>query len=100
MAAIRHLNAADHADSIADRYSLPKGRITERRGTAHVFTAALTELEAWAHALGGHPTSRPAGDGVVMWTLDTRTHGTHGTPIRVQALALDTDLIDDDLTVA
>lgn len=97
MAAIRHLNAADQAELAADRYTLPKGRITEHRGVAHVFLAALTELEEWAHALGGHITCRPAGDGVALWTLDTHTHG---TPVRVHASALPTDLIDDDLTVA
>lgn len=98
MAATHPLAPADQVEIAADQHTLPKGRITEHRGIGYVFLTSLTELEAWAHALGGTATHQPAGRNVVLWTLDT--HLDHGTPICVQAFALDTDLIDDAITVA
>jgi hypothetical protein len=96
MQPIRPLNAAVQAETVADWNGLPHGRITEHHGAAHVFTASLTELEAWYIALGGRITRQPAGPGVVLWTLTTDTDHGHGALVGVHALALDTDQIDAD----
>ena len=98
MSPTRPLNAAVKAEVTADSNGLPHGRITDRDGTAHVFTTSLRELELWVMALGGHYTSEPApsGSGVVLWTLTTDTDHGHGSPIRVYAMALDTDQLDPD----
>lgn len=96
MKPIRPLGPAVKAETVADWNGLPHGRITEHANEAHVFTASLTELEAWFIALGGRITRQDAGDRVCMWTLTTDTDHGHGTPVRVHALALDTDQIDPD----
>jgi hypothetical protein len=96
MTGIRPLNAATKAETTADWNGLPHGRNTDHDGTAHVFTADLTDLEAWYLALGGRITRKPAGDGVALWVLHTTTDHGHGIPVRVHALALDTDQIDAD----
>jgi hypothetical protein len=97
-AEIRPLDPAGQAEVTADVHALPHGRITEHDGAAHVFTAGLTELQQWHAARPGRITRQPAGHGVVLWTLHTAT--SHGTPVHVHALALDTDQIDDDCTPA
>jgi hypothetical protein len=92
----RNLNAAVKAEVAAEYNGLPHDRITERDGTADVFTTSLRNLERWFLALGGHFTRQPApaGSGVVMWTLHTDTDHGHGAPLRVWAMALDTDQLD------
>ncbi|NUQ95824.1 MAG: hypothetical protein HOY79_04445 [Streptomyces sp.] len=93
----RNLNSpAVQAEVTAEYNGLPHGRITDHNGEAHVFTAGLAELEAWFMALSGHITRQPAGYGVVLWTLHTDTDHGHGSPVRVIAMALDTDFIDED----
>ena len=94
----RPLNAAVKAEVAADLNGLPHARITERDGTADVFATSLADLELWFLALGGHFTTQPApeGSGVVMWTLTTDTDHGHGAPVRVWALARDTDQLDPD----
>lgn len=98
----RPLNAAVKAEVAAEYNGLPHARITERDGTADVFTTSLTDLELWFMALGGHFDRQPApaGSGVVMWTLTTDTDRGHGAPVRVHALALDTDQLDADCAEA
>ncbi|QBJ94487.1 hypothetical protein D0Z67_29405 (plasmid) [Streptomyces seoulensis] len=92
---LRPLTPAQQAEVFAEWNDLPHARITSHHDAAHIFTASLTELEAWYLAAGGTITHQPAGDGVTKWTLTTTVnHGT-GTPLYVHALALDTDLIDD-----
>lgn len=100
MAPTRPLNAAVKAEVAADYNALMYSRIDQHNGAACVFTLGLHDLEAWWPALGGHITSQPAGDGVVLWTLTTDTDHGHGAPVRVHALALDTDQIDPALTHA
>ncbi|WP_328545415.1 hypothetical protein [Streptomyces europaeiscabiei] len=100
MHAIRRLDAAVKAEVTADYNGLPHGRISDHDGAAHVFTTGLPELTAWYLALGGRITRQPAGPGVVLWTLDTRTSRTDGASVRVHALALDTDQLDADLADA
>lgn len=100
MAPTRPLNAAVKAEVAADLNGLPHGRITDRDGEAQVFTAGLADLELWWLALGGHITRQPAGDGVALWTLTADTDHGHGAPVRVHALALDTDQIDADIAHA
>ncbi|MBP5918715.1 hypothetical protein F3K34_43815 [Streptomyces sp. LBUM 1486] len=102
MNATRRLNAAVKTEVTADYNGLPHDRISEQDGTAHVFTAGLPELEAWYIALGGRLTRQPAptGSGVTLWTLHTTTSPRDGTPVRVHALALDTDQIDADIAHA
>ena len=93
----RNLNTpAVQAEVTAEYNGLPHGRITDHNGEAHVFTAGLADLELWFMALGGTIDRQPAGDRVVLWTLHTLTERTHGAPIRVLALALNTDQIDAD----
>ena len=93
----RQLNTpAVQAEVTAEYNGLPHGRITDHNGEAHVFTAGLADLESWFMALGGHIDRQPAGDRVVLWTLHALTERTHGAPVRVLALALDTDQIDAD----
>lgn len=94
----RPLGPAVKAEVAAEYNGLPHARITEVQNTAYVFTAGLTDLAAWWLALGGRIASRPApaSSGVVLWTLDTDTDHGRGAPIRVHALALDTDQIDPD----
>lgn len=94
---IRPLGPAVKAEVTAEYNGLPHGRITEHNGAAHIFVVGLPELELWFINLGGSRiTRKPAGDGVVLWTLHTTTNRTNGTPVRVHALALDTDQIDAD----
>lgn len=93
----RNLNSpAVQAEVTAEYNGLPHGRITDHNGEAHVFTAGLADLESWFMALGGDIDRQPAGDRVVLWTLHTDTDHGHGAPVRVLALALDTDFIDED----
>lgn len=92
----RRLDAAVKAETVAEWNGLPHGRITQHQGAAQVFTAGLTELESWFTALGGRITRQPAGDRLALWTLHTLTDRTSGAPVRVHALALDTDQIDAD----
>ena len=96
----RSLGPAIKAQVAAEINGLPHGRITEHHNTAQVFTAGLTDLEAWWLALGGRITHQPAGDGVVLWTLTTDTDHGHGAPVAVHALALATDQIDADIAHA
>ena len=99
----RRLSPADRAEVAADLNGLPHGRITGHDGTAHVFTADLDELQQWAHwflPIGCRITQQPAGTGVILWTLHTHLGEVYPVPIRVHALALDTEQIDDDLTSA
>jgi len=93
---IRPLGPAVKAETTADWNGLPHGRITERHGVAHVFTAGLPDLEEWYLALGGRITHQPAGTGVTLWTLQTHTDHGHSTPVHVHALAMDTDQLDSD----
>ncbi|MFD7995569.1 hypothetical protein [Streptomyces mexicanus] len=93
---MRTIRPAIQAETVADWNGLPHGRITERQGTAHVFTAGLGELETWYLALGGRITHQPAGQGVTLWTLTTNTDHGNGVPVLVHALALETDQIDAD----
>jgi hypothetical protein len=106
MHGIQTLTAAAKAQVAADLNALMYDRITEHRGTAQVFTARLTDLEAWYIALGGRITRQfvtkaggvtPEPTGLVLWTLTTDTDHGHGAPVQVHALALDTDQIDADL---
>lgn len=99
----RRLTLADQAEVAADLNGLPHGRITGHDGTAHVFTADLPELEQWAQwfmPIGCGITQQPAGPGVVLWTLYAALGDVYTVPIRVYALALDTERIDDDLAHA
>lgn len=96
----RRMGPAIQAEVTADYQGLPPGRIAEHQGAAYVFVDRLTDLEAWYLALGGEITHQPAGDSVTLWALNTLTERTHGAPLRVRALALDTDQIDADLTDA
>lgn len=97
----RSLNTpAVQAEVAADYNGLPHARITDHNSRAEVFTNGLRDLELWFIALGGHITSQPAGDRVVLWTLMTDTDHGHGAPVRVLALALDTDQLDDALAPA
>ena len=99
----RNLNTpAVQAEVTAEYNGLPHGRITDHNGEAHVFTTGLDELELWFLALGGHFTPHPApdGSGVVMWTLTTDTDHGHGAPIRVWAMALETDQLDPNCAAA
>lgn len=96
MQPIRPLGPALKAEAAADTNGLPHGRITEHGTEAHVFTADLDDLVAWFMALGGRITCQDAGPGVCLWTLHTNTDHGHGAPVRVHALALDTDQIDAD----
>ena len=100
MTPIRPLNAAVKAEVAADYKALMHTRIAQHNGQAYVFTTNLPELEAWWLALGGRITHQTAGDGIVLWTLTTDTDHGHGAPVRVHALALDTDHIDAALTDA
>jgi hypothetical protein len=100
MQPIRPLGPAIKAEVTADMNGLPHARITDHHGAAHVFTDGLPDLELWFVALGGRINRQPAGPGVVLWTLDTRTDHTNGAPVRVHALALDTDQIDATLAPA
>ncbi|MEZ7005616.1 hypothetical protein [Streptomyces sp. AD55] len=100
MKPIRPLSPALKAHTTADLHGLPHGRITEQGTEAHVFVADLDDLTAWWMALEGRITCQNAGPGVCLWTLHTNTDHGRGTPIRVHALALDTDLIDDDCRTA
>jgi hypothetical protein len=100
MAPTRPLNAAVKAEVAADYNGLPHARITAQGAEASVFTAGLPELELWFLALGGHITHQSAGPGVVAWTLHTDTDRGHGAPVRVHALALDTDQLDPALADA
>jgi hypothetical protein len=93
---IRPLGPAVKAEVAAEYNGLPHGRITEHDGAAYVFTDRLTDLELWFLALGGQISHQPAGEGVTLWSLNTLTERTHGAPVRVRALALDTDQIDPD----
>ncbi|MGW3383283.1 hypothetical protein ACWDCO_24245 [Streptomyces albogriseolus] len=95
---IRPLGPAVRTEVTADLNGLPHGRITEQGNEARVILAGLDELTDWFTALGGRITCEPAphDSGVCLWTLHTHTERTHGTPIRVHALALDTDQIDPD----
>ncbi len=85
----------------ADHHGLPTGRLTSRDTTAHIFLESLNGLLMWMAATGGYTTRRPAGPGVVMWTLVTHTEpradGT-ATPVLVHSLALDTEDVDHHLT--
>jgi hypothetical protein len=92
----RPLNAAVKAEVTAELNGLPRGRITEHHGAAYVFTDRLADIEAWYLALGGRITHKPVGDGTTIWSLDTLTERTHGAPVRVRCMALDTDQIDAD----
>ena len=92
----RRMGPAIQAEVTATYNGLPHGRITEHHGAAHVFTAGLPDLELWFMALGGRITYQPAGTGVVLYTLHALAERTHGTPVEVHALALDTDQIDAD----
>lgn len=99
----RSLTLADKAEVAADLNGLPHGRITGHDGTAHVFTADLAELEQWARwfmPIGCQVTQQPAGTGVVLWTLHAALGAVYPMPIRVHALALDTDQIDADIAPA
>ncbi|MGW2520526.1 hypothetical protein ACWC09_26625 [Streptomyces sp. NPDC001617] len=91
------------AQVTADTHGLPTGRLTSRDNTAHIFLESLNGLLKWMAATGGYTTRRPAGPGVVMWTLvthtDTRADGT-ATPVFVHSLALDTEDVDIDITNA
>lgn len=102
---IRPLNPAVKAEVVADLHGLTRDRITEHNGTAEVFTARLTDLEAWYSALGGTITRHYVDQRacisnertrIVLWTLHTDTGHGRGVPVRVHALALDTDQIDAD----
>lgn len=100
MKPIRPLGPATRAEATADRCGLPHARITSQGTEAHVFTTDLDDLTAWWLALGGRLTAEPApaGSGVVLWTLHTRTdpEDAASTVVRVHALALDTDQLDPD----
>jgi hypothetical protein len=103
MHATRRLGPAVKAEVTADYQGLPHARITEQGDEARVFTSGLDDLTAWYLALGGRITRQaaPEGSGVALWTLHTRTdHHDGGIPVRVHALALDTDPIDADLADA
>ncbi|MFD8899865.1 hypothetical protein [Streptomyces ardesiacus] len=95
------MNPATCAQVAADLNALPHARITSQGNEARVFTASLDDLTAWWYALGGQLTTQaaPAGSGVCMWTLHTRTDPANpaSTVVRVHALALDTDQPDADL---
>ncbi|MEU5043227.1 hypothetical protein [Streptomyces griseorubiginosus] len=94
---------ATAAQTTADIHGLPTGRLTTRHTEAHIFLESTDGLLKWLDATGGYTTRRPAGPGVVMWTLVTHTEphpdGT-ATPVLVHSLALDTEHVDDDLTNA
>jgi hypothetical protein len=94
----RPLGPAIKAQVAAEINGLPHGRITEQGPEARVFTADLDELTQWWFALGGRITSEPApkDSGVRLWTLHTNTDHGNGIPVRVHALALDTDQLDAD----
>lgn len=96
----RPLNAAVKAEVAANYNALMYTRIEQHQGEAHVFTTGLADLEAWWLALGGHITCQPAGDHVVRWSITTDTDHGHGAPLRIHALALDTDQIDAALAHA
>lgn len=102
MNATRHLGPAVKAEVTADYQGLPHARITQQGSEARVFTAGLDDLITWYLALGGHLTCQaaPEGSGVTLWTLHTHTDHHDGTPVRVHALALDTDPIDAAITDA
>jgi hypothetical protein len=103
MHATRRLGPAVKAEVTADLNGLPHTRITEHGDEARVFTSGLDDLTAWYLALGGRITCQPASDdsGTCIWTLHTVTdHHDGGVPVRVHALALDTDPIDADVTDA
>lgn len=91
----RRLTPAQQTEVFAEWNNLPHARITTHDGAAHVFTASLTELEAWYLAAGGTITQQPVGQGVTKWTLTSTINHRPGRPLLVHALALDTDLIDD-----
>lgn len=93
---------AVQAEVAADYNGLPHARIADHNGRAEVFTNGLRDLELWFIALGGHITSQPAptDSGVVLWTLLTDTDHGHGAPVRILALALDTDQLDEALAHA
>lgn len=97
------LTLAEKAEVAATLNGLPHARITDHDGAAHVFTASLTELEQWARwlkPLGACITRQDAGPGVALWTVTATLGDIRPLPVRVHALALDTDLIDADLTPA
>lgn len=100
MNATRHLGPAVKAEVTADYQGLPHARITEQGDEARVFTAGLDDLADWYLALGGHLTCQvaPEGSGVTLWTLHTIIPG--GTPVRVHALALESDPVDPDIADA
>jgi hypothetical protein len=103
MQRIRPLGPADKAEVAADLNGLPHALITELDGAAHVFTAGLAELEQWASwfmPLGARITHHPTGPGVVLWTLHATLGDVYPTPVRVHALALDTEQIDADIANA
>ncbi|MFD5848331.1 hypothetical protein [Streptomyces chartreusis] len=91
------------AQTTADLHTLPTGRLTRHDGAAHVFLDDINGLVQWLVATGGYTTCRPAGPGVVLWTLITHTEprsdGT-ATPILVHSLALAAELVPDELTTA
>lgn len=99
---IRTLGPAVKAEVAADLHGLPRGRVTEQGTDAHVFTSGLDDLTAWFMALGGRITCEPApmDSGVCLWTLHTHTDHGHGVPVRVHALAMDTDHPDADIADA
>lgn len=102
MHATRRLGPAVKAEVTAEYQGLPHTRITEQGNEARVFTNSLDDLTAWYLALGGRITCQtaPDGTGICIWTLHTVTDHHDGTPIRVHAIALDTDPIDADLADA
>src|SRR5689334_9445774 len=99
---IRPLGPAIKAEVAADLPGLPRARVTAHGTEARVFTSALDDLVAWFMALGRRITLAPApqDSGVCLWTRHTDTDHGHGVPVRVHALALDTDLIDADIADA
>ncbi|MFB7738267.1 hypothetical protein ACFC08_28540 [Streptomyces sp. NPDC056112] len=97
---IRPLGPAVKAETAADWNGLPHARITEQGNEARVFTNGLDDLTAWFLALGGRITCHDAGPGTCLWTLHTNTDHGRGAPVRVHALALDTDQLDADIADA
>jgi hypothetical protein len=98
-----HADPITAAEVTATTHTLPTGRITRYDNAAHVFLDNLTGLAQWLEATGGYTTCRPAGPGLVAWTLITHTEprgdGT-ATPVLVHAMALASESVPDALATA